>query len=148
MTQPIKDKAEGGGGGNFTCVFVIRGEKRGRYSQVSAFFLFPPSFCYRFPHRKRNFEFFVKDPGPLAHTDTPGQQKFNLHSFDFKTPSLHSLPLWVCFSFCRILTCCFAISLNGMHAPRSQCPIHQAVMVGNLNDEMLEKVKITSPVIY
>lgn len=24
--------------------------KRGRYSQVSAFFLFPPSFCYRFPH--------------------------------------------------------------------------------------------------
>ncbi len=68
---------EKGGGIDFVCVCVcvcacvcvrLNGKKQPhRYSQVSAFFLFPPPYCCRFPHSKRNFKFLYK--GALTHTE-------------------------------------------------------------------------------
>ncbi|XP_040914318.1 uncharacterized protein LOC121195125 [Toxotes jaculatrix] len=89
----FKDKAEGGGG-DFMCVCLWK--KTGRYSQVSAFFLFPPSFVADSLSEREELQIPFQGPGSLStHSRTPGRpcnQNLNSTSYILRVPGPHSFP--------------------------------------------------------
>lgn len=143
--SPFKDKADGGGD-DFMCVAFV-GEKKGpgRYSQVSAFFLSPPSYCCRFPHWKRNFTILFQGTCSTHPDGHLGDPKTRLQTPQAAFLVAGSLLLWVHVFHSVGFRCDPSLFYSTVCLPWIQRWAQLAVLMWNLNNEMVRgKIKTTN----